>query len=178
MKKTVRTGRSAPFPAPSLFCHYETQRAPVDEDRFMRYYQTAIEATSIDGPPPSTKDRVVPHAGETHTNVVDVVFGDSLLSRMAIALKKRMTEEGRMDELASVWTRILALTRAIGDGSLRQWAISRPRDPQHLYYPDAVVFAAAVAPLRDDCTLQVGEFERLVRVRLGGINCGRIIAWA
>ena len=73
-----------------------------------------------------------------------VAFGDDPLSRMAIAIRNRLSEEGRIDRFPTVSVRILALIKAIGSGSLRQWAITRPRDAGHLYYPDAVVFAEFV----------------------------------
>jgi hypothetical protein len=82
-----------------------------------------------------------------------------------------------MDRFLAVSTRILALIRLIGSGSLKQWAISMPRDCGHLYYPDAVVFAAAVSPLNDDFTFPMKEFGRLVELRLGRINCSRFTAF-
>jgi hypothetical protein len=150
---------------------------PVDEESFMRYYGVAMKAASMEGPPPSVKDRVMRSLNDAPGSVLDVVFGDNPLSRMAIALKKKMSEEQRMDKFPAVSTRILALIQLIGSGSLTQWAVSIPRDPGHLYYPDAVVLAAAVSPLKDDLTFQMDEFERLVELRLGGINCGRFTAF-
>ena len=40
-------------------------------------------------------------------------------------------------------------------------------EPQHLLYPDAVIFAAAVSPLKDDFGFEVDEFERVVKERMG-----------
>ena len=154
----------------------EAQRVPVDEESFMRYYGVAMKAASMEGPPPSVKDRVMRSPNGTPGSVLDVVFGDNPLSRMAIALKNKMSEEEQMDKFPAVSTRILALTQLIGSGSLKPWAVSIPRDPGHLYYPDAVVLAAAVSPLKDDLTFQMDEFERLLELRLGGINCGRFTA--
>jgi hypothetical protein len=151
----------------------EARRVPVDEESFMRYYGAAMKAASMEGPPPLVKDRVMRSPNNTPGSVLDVVFGDNPLSRMAIALKNKMSEEQQMDKFPAVSTRILALILLIGSGSLKQWIISIPRDPRHLYYPDAVVFAAAVSPLIDDLTFQMDQFERLVELRLGGINWGR-----
>jgi hypothetical protein len=170
MKKAVRVCPS-PFGSGG-------QRERIDEDRFMRYYQVAIKAALMDGPAPSVKDRVIPSIDDAHTDVLNVVFGDNPLSRMTIALKNQMAEEGQMSTFASVLMRIQALIQLIGDGSLRHRAILRPRDPKHLYYPDAVVLAAAVSPLSDDWTFQIDEFDRLVEVRLGGMNSGHITTWA
>jgi hypothetical protein len=150
----------------------EARRAPVDEESFMRYYGVAMKAASMEGTPPAVKDRVT----RTPGSVLDVVFGDSPLSRMAIALKNKMSEEQQMDKFPAVSTRILALILLIGSGSLKQWVISLPHDLGHLYYPDAVVLAAAVSPLIDDLTFQMDQFERLVELRLGGIHCGRFTA--
>jgi hypothetical protein len=180
MKKTISSARGRTFSpgasAPS--CGEEGQATPIDEDSFLRYYQTVIRAASMEGPPPLLGDRVIPPVDGTHTSVVEVVFGDSPLSRMKIALKNQLGEEGEMGKFASTWTRIQALVRMIGDGSLKHWAISRPREPKHLYYPDAVVLAAAISPLNDEHTFQIDGFDRLVRERLGGINCGHIVGWA
>ncbi|MGC9977295.1 MAG: hypothetical protein ABSC57_11405 [Syntrophales bacterium] len=155
----------------------EARRVPVDEESFMRYYGVAMKAASMEGPPPSVKARVMRSLNDTPGSVLDVVFGDNPLSRMAIALKNKMSEEQQMDKFPAVSTRILALIQLIGSGFLKRWVISIPRDPRHLYYPDAVVLAAAVSPLIDDLTFQMDEFERLVELRLGGINCGRFTAF-
>lgn len=154
----------------------EARRVPVDEESFMRYYGVAMKAASMEGPPPSVKARVMRSLDDTPGTVLDVVFGDNPLSRMAIALKNKMSEEQQMDKFPAVSTRILALIQLIGSGFLKRWVISIPRDPRHLYYPDAVVLAAAVSPLIDDLTFQMDEFERLLELRLGGINCGRFTA--
>jgi hypothetical protein len=143
----------------------------------MRYYQTAMKAASMDGPAPPAKDRVISRSG-TKTCVLEVVFGDNPLSRMTVALKDKMAEEGQMSGFVAVSTRIQALIQLIGDGSLKRWAVSRPRDSKHLYYPDAVVFAAAVSPLRVDFTFPIDEFDRLVEDRVGGINSGHVTTWA
>jgi hypothetical protein len=163
-----------------LSTHEEARKVPIDENSFMRYYQTAIRAASMEGPPPLTKDRMIPRTDETAASVLELVFGDTPLSRMTIALKNRMAEEGQAGALASALMRILSLIRLIGDGSLKHRAISGPRDPKHLYYPDAVVYAAAVAPLDDNGTFPIDEFDRLVEDRMGGMNCGNITApaWA
>ena len=154
----------------------EALRAPLDEASFMRYYRVAMRAASAKGPAPSAKDRVMQKLEGGSETVVDVVFGDDPLSRMAIALKNQMTKERRMDRFRAVSSRILALILLIGGGSLKRWAISLPHDPQHLYYPDAVVLVAAVAPLVDDLTFEAHEFMRLLELRLGGITCGRLTA--
>jgi hypothetical protein len=142
----------------------------------MRYYQVGMKAASMEGPAPSAKDRLMQTLDNAPGSVLDVVFGDNPLSRMAIALKNKMSEEQQMDKFPAVSTRILALIQLIGSGSLKRWVISLPRGPRHLYYPDAVVLAAAVSPLIDDLTFQMDEFERLLELRLGGINCGRFTA--
>jgi len=169
-QRVSRARTSASFPKE------EDRRAPIDEESFMRYYGVAMKAASMEGPPPSVKARVMRSLNDTPGSVLDVVFGDNPLSRMAIALKNKMSEEQQMDKFPAVSTRILALIQLIGSGSLKRWVISLPRDPRHLYYPDAVVLAAAVSPLIDDLTFQMDEFERLLELRLGGINCGRFTA--
>jgi len=151
----------------------EAHRAPLDEASFMRYYRVAIKAASTEGPAPSVKDRVMQKLDNTSKSVVDVVFGNDPLSRMAIALKNQMSKERRMDRFPAVSSRILALILLIGGGSLKLWAISLPHDPQHLYYPDAVVLVAACAPLVNDLTFEADEFMRLLELRLGGITCRR-----
>jgi len=178
MEKTARAPHRRAYPAGTSASspRKEAQRVPVDEESFMRYYGVAMKAASMEGPPPSAKDRVMRSLNDTPGSVLDVVFGDNPLSRMAIALKNKMSEEQQMDKFPAVSTRILALIQLIGSGSLKRWVISLPRDPRHLYYPDAVVLAAAVSPLIDDLTFQMDEFERLLELRLGGINCGRFTA--
>jgi hypothetical protein len=114
----------------------ETHQAPVDEESFMRYYEVAMKAASMEGPAPSMKDRLLPNHDDTHGRVLDVVFGDDPLRRMAIAIRNRLSEEGQIDRFPAVSTRILALIKAIGSGSLMSWAISSPRDAGHLYYPE------------------------------------------
>ena len=136
-----------------------------------------MKAASMEGPSPSVKDRLMRSLNSGQGVVLDVVFGDDPLSRMAIAMRNKLSEEGRIDRFPAVSARILALIQAIGSGSLTRWAMSGPRDGGHLYYPDAVVFAAAVSPLNDDLTFQMDEFERLLELRLGGINCGRFTAY-
>jgi hypothetical protein len=148
----------------------EAQRAVVDEYSFLRYLEVAMRAASTAGPSPTAEDRVMPGLKYIEGNVINFVFGDNPLSRMAIAIKKQMLEERQMDKVLAVSTRILALIRLIGDGSLRRWAVPKPHDP--LYYPDAVVFAAAVSPLDEDLAFELGEFERLVEMRVGGFRCG------
>ena len=179
MEKTARAPHRRAYPAGTSASspRKEAQRVPVDEESFMRYYGVAMKAASMEGPPPSAKDRVMRSLNDTPGSVLDVVFGDNPLSRMAIALKNKMSEEQQMDKFPAVSTRILALIQLIGSGSVKQWAVSIPRDSRHLYYPDAVVLAAAVSPLKDDLTFQMDEFERLVELRLGGINCGRFTAF-
>jgi hypothetical protein len=88
-------------------------------------------------------------------------------------MRNKLSEEGQIDRLPAVSSRILALILLIGAGSLKRWAISLPQDPQHLYYPDAVVLVAARAPLVDDLTFEADEFMRILELRLGGITCGR-----
>ena len=163
-------GEPIPFPDTEV-------RKPVDEESFVRYYKAAMKAGLMEGPAPCVKDRLMRSQDDTHGTVLDVVFGDDPISRMAIAIRTTLSEEGQIDRFPSVSARILALIMAIGSGSLTQWAISSPRDAVHLYYPDAVVFAAARAPLADDITFQMDEFERLVRLRLGGSNSGRFTAF-
>jgi hypothetical protein len=178
MEKANRASHPRAHPAGTAASspHEEAQQVPVDEESFMRYYGAAMKAASMEGPPPLVKDRVMRSPNNTPGSVLDVVFGDNPLSRMAIAMRNRMSEEGQMEKFPAVSTRILALVQLIGSGSLKQWAILTPRDPGHLYYPDAVVLAAAVSPLNDDLTFQMDEFERLLELRLGGINCGRFTA--
>ena len=139
----------------------------------MRYYRLAMKAASTEGAAPSAQDRVMQKLDGAPKSVLDVVFGDDPLSRMAIALKNQMSKERQMDRFRAVSSRILALIMLIGSGSLKRWAISLPHDPQHLYYPDAVVLVAAVAPLVDDLTFEADEFVRLLDLRLGAITCGR-----
>ncbi len=146
----------------------EVQRAPVDEVGFLRYYEIAMKAASMTGPVPAAADRVMPSVNETPESVsVNVIFGDNPLARMTIAIKDQLTQEDQMDKFAAVFSRILALIELIGKGSLKKWAISRSRNPQHLLYPDAVIFAAAVSPLKDDFGFEVDEFERVVKERMG-----------
>ena len=64
------------------------------------------------------------------------VFGDDPLSRMTIAIKNRMSEEKQMDKFSAVFSRMIALVQLIGGQALKRWAIPKPHDPQHLYYPD------------------------------------------
>ena len=179
MEKANRASHRRAYPAGTSASspREEAQRVPSDEGSFMRYYGVAMKAALMEGPPPLVKDRVMRNPNNIPGSVLDVVFGDNPLSRMAIAMRNQMSEEGQMEKFPAVSTRILALIQLIGSGSLKQWAISIPRDSQHLYYPDAVVLAAAVSPLNDDLTFQMDEFERLVELRLGGINCGRFTAF-
>ena len=169
--------RASPAGEPIPFPVTEAHKAPVDEESFMRYYEAAMKAASTEGPAPRVVDRILRNQDDICGRVLDVVFGDDPLSRMVIAIRNRLSEEGRIDRFPAVSARILALINAIGSGSLKPWAISRPRDAGHLYYPDAVVFAAAVSPLNDDLTFQMDEFERRVEARLGGINCSRFTAF-
>ena len=179
MKKTERGARKRMFPGGTSVSRIdeEAQRAPIDEGSFKRYYDAAMKAASMTGPVPTVKDRVIPSLNETLENVVDIVFGDDPLSRMTIAIKNQMLEEKQMDKFSAVFSRMLALIELIGKEALKRWAISRPHDPRHLYYPDAVVFAAAVSPLNDDLTFQIDQFERLVKERMCGINPGRFVAF-
>jgi len=170
-RRASLAGESRSFPAT------EAHQAPVDEESFMRYYEVAMKAASMEGPAPSMKDRLLRNHYDTHGRVLDVVFGDDPLRRMAIAIRNGLSEEGQIDRFPAVSTRILALIKAIGSGSLMSWAISSPSDAGHLYYPDAVVFAAAGCPLNDDLTFQMDEFERRVELHLGGINCSRFTAF-
>lgn len=170
-RRVSPAGESLPFPATGA------DRAPVEEESFMRYYEVAMKAASMEGPTPCVKDRLMRSPDGPHANVLNVVFGDNPLSRMAIAIRNRLSEEGRIDRFPTVSVRILALVKAIGSGSLRQWAITRPRDAGHLYYPDAVVFAAAVSPLDDDLTFRMDEFGWLIELRLGNVNCGGFSAF-
>lgn len=96
---------------------------------------------------------------------------------LALSDLNRMSEEKRMDEFSAVFSRVVALVQLIGGQALKRWAIPRPHDPQHLYYPDAVVLAAAVSPLNDDLTFQMDQFERLVEERMRGMNPGRFVAF-
>ena len=176
-RSSARRRRVSPEGDPISSLITEAHLAPVDEESFMRYYDVAMKAASMKGPSPSVKDRLMRSFDSTQGGVLDVVFGDDPLSRMAIAVRNKLSEEGQIDRFPAVSARILALIQAIGSGSLKRWVISLPRDPRRLYYPDAVVFAAAVSPLNDDLTFQMDEFERLLELRLGGINCGRITAY-
>jgi hypothetical protein len=161
-------------PIPSLVT--EAHRAPLDEASFMRYYRVAMRAASTEGPAPSVKDRVMQKLDGAPNSVLDMVFGNDPLSRMAIALKNQMSKERRMETFPAVSSRILALILLVGSGSLKRWAISLPHDPQHLYYPDAVVLVAAGAPLVDDLTFEADEFMRLLELRLGGMKRDRFTA--
>jgi hypothetical protein len=178
MERSNDTHRRRVSPAgPSFsFPVTEAHKAPLEEESFMRYYELAMKAASTKGPAPRVKDRLLRNQDDTCGRVLDVVFGDDPLSRMTIALRNRLSEEGQIDRYPAVSARILALINAIGSGSLMRWAISGPRDAGHLYYPDALVFAAAVSPLNDDLTFQMDEFERRVELHLGGINCSRFTA--
>jgi len=169
--------RVSPAEASLSFPVTEAHKAPVDEESFMRYYEAAMKAASTEGPAPRVGDRILRNQDDICGRVLDVVFGDDPLSRMVIAVRNRLSEEGRISTFPSVSARILALVKAIGSGSLKPWAISRPRDAGHLYYPDAVVFAAAVSPLNDDLTFQMDEFARRVELRLGGITSSRFTAF-
>jgi len=155
----------------------EKERAAVDEASFMRYYKIAMKAASMDGPVPATEERVIPSPQETSGNVIEVVFGDTPLSRMTIAIKNQMSLEEQMDRFSAVFSRMLALIAMVRRGSLKQWAISSPTDPQQLLFPDAVVLAAAVAPL-DDLAFEVDQFERLVNERVGLTRPRRFVAFA
>jgi len=67
----------------------EAHQAPLDEASFMRYYHVAMKAASMEGPSPSVKDRLMRSLNSTQGGVLDVVFGDDPLSRMAIADEKQ-----------------------------------------------------------------------------------------
>ena len=84
----------------------------------MRYYEVAMKAASMEGPTPCVKDRLMRSLDGPHANVLDVVFGDDPLSRMAIAIRNRLLEEGRIARFPAVSARILSLIKAIGSGSL------------------------------------------------------------
>jgi hypothetical protein len=174
MKKMGRGVRKQKQPFDGKACapyvDEELKQALIDEHGFLRYYKVAIGAASMGGPAPATEHRVMPGQDCARGNVINVVFGDNPFSRMAIAIRNQMLKERRIDKLPVVFTRILALIRLIGEGSLRRWAVARPDDPQHLYYPDAIVLAAAVSPLNDDLTFEPDQFERLVEMRVGGKN--------
>jgi len=168
MKKTVPGwGHNASWGQSFLPFRGEAQRVSVDEENFMRYWEEVLSEASERGPI-ARDHEVVP--GSTFD-------GYYPLGRMALALRNRMAEEGELDKFPAVAARILALIRLIGDGSLKQWAISRPQDPGHLYYPDAIVFAAAISPLDDDLAFRMDLFENCIEERLGGMNRGRFIAW-
>jgi len=174
MKKTAPGCRHTPSWEPSFLpFRGDSQRAPVDEESFMGYWEEAMSAASETGAIARDHGKAPDHeeAPESAFDALDP------LGRMALVLRKRMAEEGQMDKFPAVATRILALIRLIGDGSLKQWAISRPQDPGHLYYPDAVVFAAAISPLDDDLAFPMDLFENCIEARLGGTNRGRFIAW-
>ena len=173
MEKRVPDGRRTPSWGPSFLpFRGDAQRVPVDEESFMRYWEEVLAAASKTGPI-ARGDEAADH-GDAPESAFD---GGDPLGRMALVLRNRMAEEGQMDKFPAVATRILALIRLIGDGSLKQWAISRPQDPGHLYYPDAVVFAAAISPLDDDLAFPMDLFENCIEARLGGTNRGRFIAW-
>lgn len=155
----------------------EKKRPAVDEASFLRYYETAMKAASMAGPMPSFKERVIPAKDEASRNVLEVVFGDTPLGRMTIAIKNQMAEEEEMDRFPAVFSRILALIALMRRGSLKQWALSSPHDPRQLLFPDAVVFAAAVAPL-DDLTFEVDQFEQLVHERMDPGNPRRFVVFA
>jgi hypothetical protein len=155
----------------------DKDRAAVDEASFMRYYKIAMKAAAMDGPAPTTEERVIPCPPETSGNVVEVVFGDTPLSRMTVAIKNQMCLEEQMDRFPAVFSRMLALIAMVRRGSLKQWAVSSPTDPQQLLFPDAVVLAAAVAPL-DDLAFGVDQFERLVNERVGLAKPRKFVAFA
>ena len=156
--------------APALSPDAEALTVPIDEGSFTRYYDIAMAASSMTGSQPALKDRIMPSVDETPGNVTDVVFGDNPLSRMKIAIKDQMTQENQMDKFPSVSIRLLALITLIGKGTLKRWARPRPCDPRHLYYPNAVIFAAASAPLNDDFSFKIDELERLVEELMGGTD--------
>jgi len=155
----------------------DKDRAAVDEVSFMRYYKVAMNAASMDGPAPTTEERVIPCPRETSGNVVEVVFGDSPLSRMTIAIKNQLSLEEQMERFPAVFSRMLALIAMVRGGSLKHWAVSSPSNPQQLLFPDAVVLAAAVAPL-DDLAFGLDQFERLVNDRVGLTRPRRFVAFA
>jgi len=155
----------------------DRDRAAVDEVSFMRYYKVAMKAASMDGPAPATEERMMPSPGETSGNVVEVVFGDTPLSRMTIAIKNQMSLEEQMERFSAVFSRMLALIAMVRRGSLKQWAVPSPTNAQQLLFPDAVVLAAAVAPL-DDLAFEVDQFERLVNERVGLTRPRRFVAFA
>ena len=155
----------------------EKERAAIDETSFMRYYKIAMKAASMDGPAPIAEERVIPSLGEPSGNVIEVVFGDTPLSRMTIAIKDQMSLEEQMDRFSAVFSRMLALIAMVRRGSLKQWAVASPTNPQQLLFPDAVILAAAVAPL-DDLAFEVDQFERLVNERVGVTNPRRFVAFA
>ena len=171
-RERARQRRVSPGGDPTSTLLTEAYRTPLDEESFMRYYRVAMKAASTEGPALSVKDRVMQKLDNAPKSVVDVVFGSDPVSRMAIALKNQMSKERRIDRFPAVSSRILALILLIGEGSLKRWTISLPHDPQHLYYPDAVVLVAAGAPLVDDLTFDADEFMRLLDLRLGDIACG------
>ena len=75
------------FPEDAPDPSYDTLRAPVDGISFLRYYEIAMKAASMAGPSPTPKERVMPGSVEDSGHVIEVVFGDTPLARMTIAIK-------------------------------------------------------------------------------------------
>ncbi|MGD0657565.1 MAG: hypothetical protein ABSD38_05830 [Syntrophorhabdales bacterium] len=166
------------FPEDAPDPSYDTLRAPVDGISFLRYYEIAMKAASMAGPSPTPKERVMPGSVEDSGHVIEVVFGDTPLARMTIAIKDQMSREGQTGGFPAVYSRMLALIALIRKGSLKQWAISIPNNPHQLLYPEAIIFVAAVAPL-DDLSFDLDQFERMVNRRIDPppANPGHLIAF-
>jgi hypothetical protein len=176
MEKEDQGNCTRAFPEDAPDPSYDALRAPVDGPSFMRYYEIAMKAASMAGPPPTVTERVMASSDEAPGHVVEVVFGDTPLARMSIAIKNQMSREGQMDRFSAVFSRMLALIALVRKGCLKQWAISNPNSPQQLLYPEAVVFVAAVAPL-DDLAFEGDQFERLVNRRIDLTNSDRFVAF-
>ena len=176
MKEEDQGNYKRALPKDAPVSSYDTLRAPIDGLSFMRYYEIAMKAASMAGPPPTAKERVLPSSDEDPGHIVEVVFGDTPLTRMSIAIKNQMSREGQMDRFSAVFSRMLALIALVRKGSLKQWAISNPNNPQQPLYPEAVILVAAVAPL-DDLAFEGDQFERLVNRRIDLSNPGHFVAF-
>jgi hypothetical protein len=151
--------------------HHKSECAPIDVTCFTRYCVTAVESASMEGPVPA-KDRVTGRMHDSSGSVLTVVFGDDPLSRVMIAIRCKAREDQQVDKVPAISARIHALIHLIESGFLHQWAGSTPQDPLYLCHLDAMIFAAAVSPLNDDFMFQMDQFERLVELRLAGIDPG------
>ena len=128
-------------------------------DEFATAFAWAMNAVSgaAQLPSPATKGvKIFDEDGE-----LEYRFEDTPTTRVIMAMGERYGADNR--KCLSAIARVTALLQLVGGGGLEPWVRPSPDDPDHTEIHEAVVAAAAVAPLDEHLEFPVLEFMEMVR---------------